>query len=170
MTTVRRTLSPLIVLALAVLAALPWGLGDHLRMLPPFIPALAIYVLGTERRGAVPEMIAFIAGLSVDAMTQGPLGYWGLIYLFASFAAVVVPPPAGRVLAGWAMFVPISIALVLTAYVVGLVYAMALLPLAPFAAAVVLLVVAYPFAAILLAPLVRSRASPQRPLVRGGSA
>lgn len=81
------TLKPLmILLALAFLSALPWGLAADYRFVLPLLPVAAIAGLSLAEADRCREWHAFAAGLTVDILTNAPLGYWALVYL-SSFAA-----------------------------------------------------------------------------------
>lgn len=63
------------------LAALPWGIPAEFRLTLPLLPFLAIYYWTLRRIELVPEVLVFAAGLTFDFLSDGPLGFWALIYL-----------------------------------------------------------------------------------------
>ncbi len=71
------------VAALSLIAALPWGLPAADRYFLPLLPVVAICYATQSRDAWLPEWVAFLAGLTLDILTNGPLGYWALIYLVA---------------------------------------------------------------------------------------
>jgi rod shape-determining protein MreD len=73
---------------LALAAALPWGLPAADRFVLPLLPVVAIYYWTLDRDAWLPEWAIFLAGLALDVLTQGPLGYWPLVYLFAYVVAI----------------------------------------------------------------------------------
>ncbi|MBS0234646.1 MAG: rod shape-determining protein MreD [Proteobacteria bacterium] len=75
---------------LTVVAILPWGLPVEDRFVLPLLPIVAIMYWTLDRDAWLPEWAVFLAGLMLDVLTQGPLGYWALIYLVAYIAAVFV--------------------------------------------------------------------------------
>ncbi len=77
---------------LTILAALPWGLPANDRFFLPLLPVIAIHFWTLRHDAWVPEWIVFLAGLSLDVLTQGPLGYWALIYLVAHLIATFSVP------------------------------------------------------------------------------
>lgn len=88
--------------AATLLAVLPWGLAADYRLLPPLLPFLVIHYWTMRRVELVPEALVFAAGLGLDILSGGPMGYWALIYLFgyaltlAASAAPNVTHPAAR--------------------------------------------------------------------------
>ena len=42
-------------------------------------------------RGVVPSPVMFVAGIAMDIITNGPLGFWALIYLFGVLIARQLP-------------------------------------------------------------------------------
>ncbi|MGQ0457014.1 MAG: hypothetical protein ACT4OU_08120 [Hyphomicrobium sp.] len=82
------------VAVLVLLAALPWGLPSQDRFFLPLLPVIAIHYWSLRRHALLPEWAAFLAGLALDILTHGPLGYWSLIYLAAHAFAVVSAPVA----------------------------------------------------------------------------
>jgi rod shape-determining protein MreD len=69
------------VFLLALIAVLPWGLPPDARFVLPLLPVIAILHWATADRTRLSPIVAFSAGLGVDILTSGPLGYWSLIYL-----------------------------------------------------------------------------------------
>ena len=76
-------------------AALPWGLPADACLVLPLLPYAVLHVATVTRDGAVPEWLAFVAGLALDLLTGGPLGYWALVYL-AGYGATVLALPWAR--------------------------------------------------------------------------
>lgn len=92
---VSRHMAPLASLALlTLLAALPWGLPSDDRFFLPLLPVVAIHYWRLRHENLIPEWAAFVAGLTVDILTHGPLGYWSLMYLVAHVSAVFSAPLA----------------------------------------------------------------------------
>lgn len=83
---------PLTVFALALLAALPWGLPSDGRFFLPLLPFVAIHYWALRHAERMPEWVVFLAGLTLDVLTNGPLGYWALIYLLGYIIAVLQAP------------------------------------------------------------------------------
>ena len=84
-----RSLMPVASIAVLTLtAALPWGLPTADRFVLPLLPVVAIYYWTLDPDAWLPEWVIFLAGLALDVLTQGPLGYWALVYLFAYIVAI----------------------------------------------------------------------------------
>ena len=83
------SLAPSLMIALVtILSALPWGLAPDLRFILPLLPYLAIHYWALRYSGRVPAGVVFAAGLALDVLTNGPLGYWALIYLAGHLVAL----------------------------------------------------------------------------------
>ncbi len=84
-----RMIIPVLSVALLTIAAiLPWGLPTDYRFVLPLLPIVAIYYFTLDGDAWLPEWVVFLAGLLLDVLTQGPLGYWALVYLVAYVVAV----------------------------------------------------------------------------------
>jgi rod shape-determining protein MreD len=84
-----RFLMPVISITVLMLAAtLPWGLPTADRFVLPLLPVVAIYHWTRDQDAWLPEWVIFLTGLTLDVLTQGPLGYWALVYLFAYVIAI----------------------------------------------------------------------------------
>ena len=81
---------------LTLLAVLPWGLPAEDRFFLPLLPVIAIHYWALRHDAVIPEWFVFLAGLVLDTLTNGPLGYWSLIYLIAYSVAVISAPLASR--------------------------------------------------------------------------
>jgi rod shape-determining protein MreD len=77
------------VAALALIAALPLGVPAEDRFFLPLLPVVAIHYWTLRHDAWLPEWVVFLAGLTVDILTHGPLGYWALIYLLAHLIATL---------------------------------------------------------------------------------
>lgn len=88
---------PVVTLAvLTLIAALPWGLPSQHRFFLPLLPVVGIHYWSLRRAPLVVEWYVFMTGLTLDILTNGPLGYWALIYLLAHLSAVLSAPAAPR--------------------------------------------------------------------------
>lgn len=81
---------------LALIAALPWGLPSDERFFLPLLPVIAIHYWTLRHDAWIPEWVVFLAGLALDVLTQGPLGYWAFIYLLAHLIATASSSVAAR--------------------------------------------------------------------------
>lgn len=153
----------LVVLAAALLAALPLGLQGGARFVMPALPALIIvhFVLRAPRR--LPAGIAFAAGLTLDVLTHGPLGYWSLLFLLAHQAAAWLGGDgAARLPERWPRAAAGMAAFAIAEWVVHSVYFAAPAAAVPRLQSLALVVVAYPLLSLLLAPF--DGPSPRRQL------
>lgn len=91
-----RTLPFLSIFLLVLIAVMPWGLPPGYRIALPLLPIIAIHYWTLRHDAMIPEWMVFLAGLSLDLLTHGPLGYWSLIYLFAYLTALLGQPTASR--------------------------------------------------------------------------
>ncbi|CAA2138983.1 rod shape-determining protein MreD [Hyphomicrobium sp. ghe19] len=158
-----RFLMPVIsVVVLTLAAVLPWGLAAEDRFVLPLLPVIAIYRWTLDADAWLPEWVVFLTGLTLDVLTQGPLGYWALVYLFAYAVAlfasrVRVDSALGRMalLAG-------AIGLVTAfAWLLASLYFLQMLDWAPYARSAIVAI----FAALLIFPvlgLIRSVSKPAR--------
>ena len=92
MRALKHTAPILSIAVLTLIAVLPWGLPSESRFFLPLMPIIAIHYWGLRRPESVPEWPVFMAGLTLDVLTQGPLGYWALIYLLGYFLGALCEP------------------------------------------------------------------------------
>ena len=71
---------PLLTLAFAIILAATPGQQGALAA-SGLAAVLVIHVWTVRRPGAIPSWLAFAAGLVLDALAFGPLGYWALTFL-----------------------------------------------------------------------------------------
>jgi rod shape-determining protein MreD len=80
----RKAAAPLLlVLAIVLVCAVPWGLRVAVEFVFPLSAAMAIFLLALQPNVPLPAAVVFAAGLIVDLLTGGPLGYWALLFLAA---------------------------------------------------------------------------------------
>lgn len=77
------------VAVLTLIAALPWGVPAADRFFLPLLPVVAVHYWALRHDAWLPEWAVFIAGLTLDVLTHGPLGYWALIYLLVHLTATL---------------------------------------------------------------------------------
>ena len=81
---------PVATLVLAVLlASARWHAGPELALVAPFLPVVVVRHWAARAPQLLPEWAVALAGLCVDAVTQGPLGCWALVYLVAGGIGIV---------------------------------------------------------------------------------
>lgn len=170
MTFVRALLPILVMMVMVLLAVFPWGLALDTRHVLPLLPALAILVMNLRRMHAVPEWAAFAAGLVLDALSAGPLGFWALIYLAAYALAALLHPFRGRGIAqGWINVIAALALLAALQWALISLYGMSAAPLAPVMHATGLALLVYPLLEVMLAPFAMAPQTRDNGyLVRGG--
>ena len=135
---------------LTLLAALPWGLPSEYRFFLPLLPVVAIHFWSLRHPGLVPDWFVFFVGLSLDILTQGPLGYWSLIYLAAHVLAVIAAPfAAGNSMIRLALFGTSLIAVAAIAWLVSSIYFLEFADVMPYGVGAVMAFAG----AVLLIPL-----------------
>jgi rod shape-determining protein MreD len=144
---------------LTVLAALPWGLPAEDRFFLPLLPVIAIHFWTLRHDAWIPEWLVFLAGLAVDVLTQGPLGYWSLIYLVAHLAATFSAPYAGQGSLSRLGLLGLALALVTAlAWLVSSIYFLELADAGPYLAGLAFAAVS----ALLLLPALHALDAPDR--------
>jgi len=142
------------VLALVLLAALPWGFGASERFVLPLLPLVAIYVFSVRPSDVLPASIVFAAGLLLDVLTLGPLGYWPLVYLVGHLSARLWAPAVqdGAILR-WLGFGGTLAVVGIAAWTLESIYFVRLADASAHAVAALIVLALYPVLALLLAPL-----------------
>jgi len=82
--------SALILLAVAVAAA-PLGVPTEASYVLQVMPYMLAHLFLARGKGFVPSPVVFVAGLFMDIASDGPLGFWSLIYLFGILIARQLP-------------------------------------------------------------------------------
>ena len=72
-----------------VVAAVPWALPSRASFILPLLLIIIVYVLTLQRRTVLPSLSVFAAGLLMDILTAGPLGYWAIIFLLTHTLAAL---------------------------------------------------------------------------------
>ncbi len=152
MVTFSKVVAPVSVAALTVLSALPWGVPAENRFVLPLLPVVAIhYWVLRDHAAVVPEWFVFLCGLLLDVLTNGPLGFWSMIYLFAFGLATVSQPWANEGVFGrWLLLLAALAMLSLCAWIISSLYAVEIVDWAPFARGAVAAGLAHPVIALVL--------------------
>jgi rod shape-determining protein MreD len=144
---------------LTVLAALPWGLPAEDRFFLPLLPVIAIHFWTLRHDAWIPEWLVFLAGLTVDVLTQGPLGYWSLIYLVAHLAATRSAPYADQGSVSRLGLLGLALALVTAlAWLVSSIYFLEFVDIGPYLAGMAFAAVS----ALILLPVLHALDVPDR--------
>lgn len=145
---------------LTVLAALPWGLPPQGRFVLPLIPLIAIHFWTLADQNRVPEWFVFATGLTLDVLTNGPLGFWSLIYLLGYVLSSLTAASSRRIrFGGWPTFAAVVSILAAAEWAASSLYYFEAADWWPLVLAVIAAVVAYPVLAGLLGLLDRSPAN-----------
>ena len=163
MSQLQRAIPMLTVTLLVLLCVMPWGLGQSFHFALPLLPFAAIHYWARSRPASMPCTFVFAAGLAVDVLSYGPLGYWSLVYLMglglaAGLARVLLDSSP---LADCTSFCAAIALLALIAWSLASVYFIRFIDWQPMATAAAMLAAAYPFVHLLLAPLERWLAGPR---------
>lgn len=85
-----RGIVPSFVLFVAVVvAAVPWALPSKAIFILPLLLIILVFVLTLRRQRELPILSVFAAGLLMDILTAGPLGYWAIIFLLTHTLAAL---------------------------------------------------------------------------------
>lgn len=150
-------------LAIVVVCALPWGLGDSLRFVMPLLPfAVVHYWVRCDR--PLPASAVFTAGFLVDVLTFGPLGYWSLVYLIgmALTAGLSWIRPGEGLVSRWRDFALVAVPLAILGWLVGSIYFVTPIEWTPMAFAVAVWIGLYPLVSGFLRPLEVFAQGPQQ--------
>ncbi len=80
---------PSLVLFLAVvIAAVPWVLPAEASFILPLLLIIVVFALTLQRKRQLPGVSVFAAGVLMDILTAGPLGYWAALFLLTYTIAV----------------------------------------------------------------------------------
>lgn len=153
------------VLIVTLAAAVPWGvpMEEHpfARYLVSFLPFLAIHFWLDTRPSAMPPVIAFAAGLVMDVVTRGPLGFWASVFLVGQLVVALRGRRWGSgVLAGSAGFAATTSVLALVIWTIASAYHLRPLDPTPIAGMALAAICLYPLVALILGLLARERAAP----------
>lgn len=144
---------PSIILFLAVfVAAVPWVLPAAAGFILPLLLIIFVFLLTIQRKQALPAVSVFAAGLLMDVLTAGPLGYWAIIFLLTHTLANFYAKRAGnpRFAKLWVAFAMTALTISLFGWILASLYFLRLIDWQPMliggAVAVALFpVVVWPF-------------------------
>lgn len=163
MNPMRAVLPSLALAAATLLAALPWGVPAGARLAPPLLVAALLFALDARRADAVPEWVAFASGVAMDVVSQGPLGFWAMLYLLAFALAEVLRPtprvPGGALVGDALAYLAATGVVAAAAFGLASLYALQWAEAWPYAFAGVTVALAYPAVALaagVLDPIARA--------------
>lgn len=158
------------VLCAALLAALPLGIGSGDRFVLPQVVYLTIHFWTLRYPVVLPEWVTFAAGLMLDVLTGGPLGFWALVYLIGHAIARQQSAWADRGrLMRWALLAAAVIAVTLLQWGLASLYFLDWADWRPVARGGLAAILLYPIVAAALA-LIDARALSRLGAGRGGAA
>lgn len=156
MTALAPVVPALTVLVLVVLSVMPWGVGPSFHFVLPVMPFAAVHFWARAQSHLLPTAFVFAAGLAVDVLSYGPLGYWSLVYLTGLGLTVVSDRIGARSgFSDWLGFTFVMAGLALAAWLLASAYFVRLIDWKPMAWAAVLLALIYPVTQAVLRPLER---------------
>ena len=141
---------PTLLLFIAVVvAAVPWGLPGDVTFIPPFITFLLVFLFSAQRRYPLPPVLVFLAGLTADVLTAGPLGYWAIVYLLGHIPArLAMSGEAVDSLTGlWGVFIMTVIAAACAGWAIASIYYLRLIDWWPMTLGTLVAIVAFPIVA-----------------------
>ncbi len=156
--------TPLFTVVLSVLlCVMPWGLGPSFQFALPMLPFAGIHYWARTSPALMPSTFVFAAGLSVDVLSYGPLGYWSLVYLMGLglTAGLERVLPDNGPMSDYGTFCAVTAGLALLAWACASVYFIRFIDWEPMAWAALMLAVAHPFVRTLLGPVDRWLAGPR---------
>lgn len=141
-----------------ILVALPWGMAAENRFILPLLPLIVIHYWTVRRPGHVAEWWVFLAGISLDILTHGPLGYWALIYLLGFAAAKLTTEVAEHSpISKWLFAALTFLALSAGSWALSSLYYFELADWRPYALAALAAAVIYPLIGVVLRGLTFSQ-------------
>jgi rod shape-determining protein MreD len=152
-----RNLVPIASVAvLTLIAALPLGWPIDVRFLMPLLPYTAIHYWAVRRPKQMPEWGVFLAGLMTDVLTQGPLGFWSLMFLIGVVAVDATRDmPDWGALGRWGQFCGTLLLLGFCQWLVASIYFVNLEDWRPLLLAGAITALSYPLIGFALRPLLR---------------
>lgn len=152
-----------------ILVALPWGMAAENRFFLPLLPLIVIHYWTLRRPTVTAEWWAFLAGLSLDILTHGPIGYWAFIYLLGYAAAQFSTKLAeDGWITKWAVSAATLMGLTAIAWAVSSLYHFELADVWPYVSAGVAAALIYPVFGFVLRGLTPSRAQSRNVLLERG--
>ena len=125
---------PSLVLFLAVfVAAVPWSLPAAAGFILPLLLIIFVFLLTIHRKRALLAVSVFAAGLLMDVLTAGPLGYWAIIFLLTHTLANSYAKRAGEARFGklWAAFAITALTISLFGWMLASIYYLRLIDWQP---------------------------------------
>ncbi|HRD77014.1 MAG TPA: hypothetical protein PK264_13975 [Hyphomicrobiaceae bacterium] len=84
---IARAAAAIAFLSITLLSAVSWGVPSAWHLVPVMIPFAYIHAAAHEPRAALGAAATFAGGVLTDTLTDGPLGFWALLYLVGYLAS-----------------------------------------------------------------------------------
>lgn len=164
-----RLIPVLTIVVTTILVVLPWGMTAENRFVLPLLPLIVIHYWTTRRPDVVAEWWAFAAGLSVDILTHGPIGYWALMYLLGFAAAHMTRGVSGdRPLMTWLTAAITLLLVTAIAWIISSLYYFEFTDWRPYLFAAVAAAIIYPVIGLVLRGLSLSQPDGRNVLLKRG--
>lgn len=164
-----RMIPALTIFIATILVALPWGMAAENRFFLPLLPLIVIHYWTLRSPEHVAEWWVFLAGLSLDILTYGPMGYWALIYLLGYAAAKLSTGLADDgPFAKWLLSAATLFVLTAVAWCVSSLYYFEFADWQPYVSAAVAAAIVYPVIGFVLRGIRLSQASTGNILLERG--
>lgn len=169
---ISRTLPTLTLTLASLIAVLPFGGGDAMRLCLSFAPVVVTHYWTVRRPRLLPSPLVFAFGLMIDVLTHGPLGYWAFLMLAAAALAPLEEAATGQSTAvGRAAVFAMTMLLVAgLAWGIASLYSGMLVDAQPMLFAALASVLTYPLVAMVLMPIDRIWTTPRSHLFERGGA
>ena len=141
--------SSLVLLLAVVVAAVPWALPVAAGFVLPLQLIIFVFALSLLRSHVLPTLSVFAAGLLMDVLTAGPLGYWAIIFLITHTLARVLTrrtTPMGFAML-WATFAATAAIASITGWALASLYFVRLIDWEPMLIGAMAAVVLFPLIA-----------------------
>jgi len=157
------------IIVTTILVALPWGMAAENRFFLPLLPLIVIHYWTMRRPTLFAERWVFLAGLSLDILTHGPIGYWAFVYLLGYAAAQFTAQHSeAGVMVKWGLSTVTLMVLTAIAWAVSSLYQFELADWWPYASAAVAAALIYPVLGVVLRGLSLSRPQSRNVLLKRG--
>lgn len=164
-----------IILVTALVCVLPWTtpvrIGDGATALMALVPAAAICACVVARPWQTPSLAVFLAGLLMDTVTAGPLGYWALVNLTAASVArgIATHVVVNALMLAWVTFGLSATAAAMVGWAVTSLYRLHPAPVSEIAFPAIVAVTVFPVATVVTRALLAVVAPAPAPAISAGS-
>lgn len=169
MAMIDRAIPAVTIILMTIMVALPWGVSSEHRFLLPLLPLIVIHYWTMRRPDVIADWWVFAAGLSLDILSHGPLGFWALIYLLgAASARLTSAMVEDGPLIKWAIAAVTFAGLAAIGWCVSTLFYFEMVDWRPYLTATVIASLLYPMIGLVLRGLNGSRSAMSRKLLQRG--